>query len=649
MAAPRRLAAVMFTDLASFTSRAHHDEARTLRMLQEHREIVRPIIRQFDGREVKTMGDGFLVEFDSARNAMLCALEIQRRGAEWVRASEEDRPATRIGLHVGEVVHEEGDILGDAVNVASRLEPLAEPGGICISGAMYEQVHRHVPARFDKLPRTRLKGIDSVMDVYRVTGLTGGAPPGGSTVGRVAVLPFASIGPNARDSYLADGLTDELIGALSQLGGLRVIARTSVDVYRDRAKPVSQIGSELNVRSVLEGSVRKHGNKLRVFAQLIDVPSQENLWSQTFDRELDDVFALQSEIAEKVAGALEVKVLEQEERRLRTKPTGVTASYLAYLKGRALLREMNAASLTAARKQFEEALRLDPKNARAHSGLADAIARGAQFSGQPLKDVLATLERSRDLAQSAVLADPSAAEAHATLGLHLDELYDFVGADRELRMAISLNPSYAPAHQWYGRLLTERGRLDEALEEYQIAEQADPLSPGVQFSLASLALAAGREREAVEAARRLSELEPDGIRVHLIGFERALRLADAPGMLAAARGIADRSPSSGREEQEALWLGRYDAAVGDAAGAREQIRRLEALHAPGTSRHSGWAAGEIAEVYAQLGCLDDCFRWLEVALEERTVAFHLWWQSAGFADARRDPRFRQLLKKVHLV
>ncbi|HLM91640.1 MAG TPA: adenylate/guanylate cyclase domain-containing protein [Thermoplasmata archaeon] len=651
MAATRRLAAIMFTDLVGYTSRAQRDEPRTMRLLGEHRKIVRDVLVKFEGREVKTLGDGFLVEFGSALNATLCALELQQQSAEWVGESREDRPQLRVALHMGDVLSEEGDILGDAVNVASRIESLVEPGGICVSGPVYEQVRNKVPCAFEKLPSVRLRGVDVPPEIYRVVT---GADPSARDVrtappARIAVLPFSSISPVAGDEYLADGLTEELISTLSQLGGLRVIARTSVDVYKNRPKPVPQIGAELNVRSLLEGSVRRMGNRVRVTAQLIDVLTQEHLWAGTYDRDLDDVFGIQGEIARAVAENLEVTVLDQEKRRLLSRPTGITESYLAYLKGRTLLHGMTQESPVEAQRQFELAVRLDPNNARAYSGLADAVYLGAKRSGRSVRHFIDILQVAREQVSRSILLDPSAAEAHASLGYLLVELLEFAEADRELRTAILLNPSYAAAHQSYARLLTEKGRLEEAVEEMQLAEAADPLSPGIQFQLADLFFALGRPADATQRIRRLSELEPDSLRNHLAGFEGALRSGDHGRLKEEAAWITGHPPVLGSEHLRSLWNGKYLAAAGDVDGARQEIARLRSLRDHETGEISEWVPGEIAEICALLNEPDECFLWLDQALQSIALPLAHWWLSSGFRTVRKDPRFREILKKARLL
>ncbi len=642
----------MFTDLANFTARTHEDEPRTLRLLGDHRALVRAAVAKFGGREVKTMGDGFLLEFQSAVDATRCAVEIRDRSRAWTQASEEERPEVRISLHLGEVVDEQGDILGDAVNVASRLESLAEPGGICVSAPVYEAVHNKVPFAFELLPPSKIRGLGRTLEVYRLlpsdlaAGAARAAPPG-----RIAVLPFASISPDPQDEYLADGLTEELITTLSNLGGLRVIARTSVEAYRGSRKPVHEIGAELRVRTLLEGSVRKVDRRIRITTQLIDGPTQEHLWSKSYDRNLDDVFALQSDIAREVAEVLRVKVAEHEARRIRTKPTGNTESYLAYLRGRTLLEGLTGPSLEEARAQFETSVRLDPRNARAWVGLADTLYRQTALgiTDRPLRDVDAVLASCRDLVSQALLLDPDAAEGHASLGYFLNEHLEFGPAEKELRLAITLNPSYANAHQWYARLLTEKGQLDYALEELRIAEEADPLSPGIQFGLVNLLTALAEPEAAASRLARLQELEPEGVRYHLARFEACAQAHDPQGLAEEARWITEHGPGQGTPERRAYWFARCYALGEKPEQARTELRALEEALRLARDPSSEWAARDLAEVFAELRDLGPCFAWLERALENRTLTFQPWWLRPSLAQARSDPRFHKLLGRAGLA
>jgi adenylate cyclase len=640
VAASRRLAAIMFTDTVGYTASTQADEAQTLELLRIQAELVRPVLENYRGREIKSTGDGFLVEFDSALKATQCAVDIQRRIFE--RNAEGSGPPIqiRIGIHLGDVVERGTDILGDAVNIAARIEPVAEPGGICISGSVREQVWNKIPDQLEKLPQKSLKGLQVSMDIYRVilpwvgreTLATGNEPAG------IAVLPFTNISPDPKDEYFADGLTEELIAVLSQLKDLRVIARTSVTPYKSTTKGVSQIGAELGVSSILEGSVRKAGNHLRITVQLIDVGSQGHVWSHTYDRELDDVFALQSEMAKRVAEALQVKLLAREEARLDHRSAPRPESYLEYLQGRTSLHGFTEAEMRAALEHFERAISLDNRNAAAHAGLADVHRLlGSMYHHLPKPEWEAS---SREHASRAIELDPDLAEAHASLGLILWDDYRFAAAQKEFELAIDLNPSFAWAHMWYADVLADQGRTEDALREQALAEQLDPLSTLVLSANIWLLTLLGRLEAAERQLAKLGEVEDFGLLYHNGRF-----------FLDLARGDWER----GHEEMkhfEKLLPGRpelvtgqalYLALKGDGARARELLGSIEGLPEPIRPD------SQIAGVYAVLGDLDACFRWLDVAVEFKKVAIQVWRLDPTLAHVRRDPRFQAILKTLNLA
>ncbi len=332
----RRLVAIMYTDMVGYTALGQRNETLSLALLEEQRKLVRPILTKHNGREVKTMGDAFLVEFPSALDAARCAYNIQRATREFNATKYSDqRLHLRIGVHLGDVVESEGDISGDTVNVASRIESLAEDGGVCLTRQVYDHIENKFDLPFASLGNKSLKNVSKPVEVFSMvmpwtkeslTELQSGK-------NRIAVLPFANLSPDPVDEYFADGMTEELIDRLSQVKELKVIARTSVMSYKKKEKKASEIGKELGVGSLIEGSIRKAGNKIRIAVQLIDGMNEEHLWSSRYDRNLDDIFAVQTDIAEKVTGELRIQLLESEKHLLEKRPTEDTEAYTIYLKG----------------------------------------------------------------------------------------------------------------------------------------------------------------------------------------------------------------------------------------------------------------------------------------------------------------------------
>ncbi|MGA8276379.1 MAG: adenylate/guanylate cyclase domain-containing protein [Thermoplasmata archaeon] len=640
MASIRRLAAIMFTDTVGYTASTQANEGRTLDLLRQQVELVRPLLAVHQGREVKSTGDGFLVAFDSALKATQCAVSIQRRIHERNMEGGLAPIRIRIGIHLGDVVQSGTDILGDAVNIAARIESIAEPGGISVSGAVHEQIRNKIPEQLEKLAPTALKGLQVPMEIYRIV-LPWTVPdtsPASAVPTGLAVLPFSNISPDPKDEYFADGLTEELISVLSQLRDLRVIARTSVMPYKATSKGVSQIGAELGVSSVLEGSVRKAGNHLRITAQLIDVASQGHVWSNSYDRELDDVFALQSEMAKQVAEALKVKLLSRDKARLDQRSPPSPESYLEYLQGRTSLHGFTETEMRAAQDHFEHAIALDDRNAAAHAGLADLHRLlGGMYHHIPDSEWEAL---SRQHASRAVELDPNLAEAHASLGMILWDDYDFAAAEKELKFAIALNPSFAGARMWYANLLSDELRTEEALREQALAEQLDPLSALLRYSRVQLLIYLRRLDEADDQIEKLGRAENFGFLYHGCRFSLAL----AHGDMEEARKEIDRLGEllPGRPEIVAASAVYY-AMIGEGARARELLRSIEGL--PESVRPDT----QIAGVYARLGDLDATFRWLELSVQARKMGIQFWRLEPKVAHVRSDPRFQVLLKRINLV
>ena len=641
MAATRRLAAIMFTDLQGFTQDTHRDEKGALRLLEEQEEVLGPTLAAHRGRKVKSMGDGTLLEFPNALDAVECSVDLQRSVHEHNLQEGAQPLRLRVGIHLGDVQERGADIFGDALNIASRIEPLAEVGGVCISAQVFDQVHNKVPFRLEKLGPKTLKGVHEPIVVYRVVlpWIGEGTAVKGPTFPRIAVLPFANISPDPKDEYFADGLTEELITILSQIPDLQVIARTSVMPYKSAPRPLAQIGTELGVTSVLEGSVRKAGEQLRITAQLIDVGSQSHKWANTYDRKLEDIFAVQTEVAKQIAGVLQIKMGEPENRRLEELPTVLPDSYLAYLKGQSLLSSAwTEAHIRAAKEQFELAVSIDPKNARAHSGLADATTllgwNGFEKEGEEWNRV------RRAYVARAIELDPDLAEAHCSRAIILWDEWDYAGAERELKIALSLNPSYSHAHREYAAILLDEGRVDEALRELRLAVELDPQSTSNLGMFASHLAQLRRVDEALSVVERLGRLAPDS-EVYHVGlawcyygqsdFVRAMQECDR---------AAELDPETWKSRIPQAWI--Y-ALTGERETARQLLdaaKRMDRRYA------KCW---DLAVGFAFLGDLDEAFRLLFEGAKNHDMALQMIRIDPALGTLRQDPRFPELLKALNLA
>jgi adenylate cyclase len=493
------LAAIMFTDIVGYTSMSQRDEAHALLLLNEHRAILEPLFASYHGSVFKTMGDAFLVGFPSSLEAVECAVEIKRTIAS---RSTHLEFRIRIGIHLGDVVETKGDIFGDAVNVAERIRKIADPGGICISEQVYQSVLNKTSFQFECLGRQKMKNVENPVSVYKVV-LDASArrlaaePPDRD---RIAVLPFANISDGGGDPYFADGLTEELIFALSSVRGLRLIARTSVMAYRNSIKTVSEIGTELGVGTLVEGSVRRAGNRVRVAVQLVDSLTQERLWGATYDRDLGDIFAVQSDIAAKVAEVLPGHVT--------TVPRAIRSisprAYDNYLQAREMIHERSPQSVQTAIKLLKRAIELEPGFASGYASLANCYLDMGMLNIAPYE----VIKDARIAAEKALQLDPDLADAHAILGFIFWVEDDHEAAEREASRAVELNPSLSNGYEALSTVQASTGRIEEAIRSQEIAYQLDPLSMRTAWFLSEYYLYAGRRGAAVELWRKLNGRYP---------------------------------------------------------------------------------------------------------------------------------------------
>ncbi len=471
MTAARRLAAILAADVVGYSRLMGKDEAGTARAVREHREAARPIVAGLGGRIVKTMGDGLLLEFPSVVAAVECAVAIQKLMAERNAGTLDDkRIVYRIGVNLGDVLIDGDDILGDGVNIAARLEGICEPGGVLISGAAYDHVRGRIDADIVDLGERDLKNIARPVRVYAVaTGSQSAAPaPSASEPNRqgpprlsMVVLPFANIGGDLVQDYFVDGVTESLTTDLSRIRGAVVIARNTAFTYRGKPLDVKTIGRELNVRYVLEGSVQRGENRMRVNVQLIDAESGNHLWAERFDKPLADLFDMQDEIVARLANALNAQLVAAEARRAQQAPS--PDSMDLYFQGLAWLNKGPiAGNVAQARGFFDRALTADPDNVDAliGSAAADVVEGASAFVANPMA-AFAAAEAKLTKALSAV---PDHARGHMTLGLVYIQTKRATEGIAACEHALALNRNLAHAHSiiGYGKIFAGRGEETEA-------------------------------------------------------------------------------------------------------------------------------------------------------------------------------------------
>jgi adenylate cyclase len=660
----RRLAAILAADVVGYSRLMAADEAGThARLKALRKQFIEPKIAEHHGRLVKLTGDGALVEIAPDRQIQF-----------------------RVGVNLGDVIFDEDDLYGDGVNVAARLEALAEPGSVCISAKVHDEVKNKLGFGYQDLGPQTVKNIPDPVRAYRVLmepGATGTlvGPPAAVVHGkrpiawripalaaavasiiiavglvawlrsgqtapheengsldphRVAVLPFVNISAVAAEEYFSDGMTEELITQLSKIGRLSVIARTSIMKYKGTKADIAEIGRALQVGTILEGSVRKAGNQVRITAQLIDVKSQAHLWSEDYDRALNDVFAVQGDIAKQVAEELQITLLAKEQAQIEKQHTADLEAYNSYLRGLHFYNQGGVA-WEKSRTYFEQAIQRDPSYAMAYARLADLYTK--MWWSMPHQEAYV---KARAAAEKALELDDTLAEAHSALAIvKLYADWDWPGAEREFQRAIALNPSSALAHSEYGHKLLSpvMGRYDDALAEVRRAQELDPLSVSISTEIAWVYHHARRWDQSIAQFQRTIELGSKSPWPHVgLGQDYALtgRYAEAIAAVDEAVALAGNSPYFQGVRGWILGLaGRTDE-------AQQMLPELEKT-----------AAGEevdpiaFAWIYMGLGDHDHAIAWLQKAYKEHSTEM-IFLRTPTWDSLRSNPRFIALMKDVGL-
>ena len=586
MSETRKLAAILAADVVGYSRLAGLDEDRTLARLRALRsDLVDPTIAVHTGRVVKRTGDGTLVEFRSVVNAVRCAIEVQNAMLERnAGVPPERRIEFRIGIHVGDVVEEsDGDLMGDGVNIAARLQGIVQPNGVCLSAAAYEQVRDKLKVDFEDIGDKELKNIARPVRAYRVAlnretekELTVPVPSGGKLAlpdkPSIAVLPFQNMSGDPEQEYFGDGVAEDIITALSKLRGFFVIARNSTFAYKGKAPDIRQVARELGVRYILEGSVRKAGERVRVTGQLVDAASGNHIWAERYDRPASDIFAVQDEITHSVVAAIEPQIYAAERLRLQSKAPesldawGCVVRAMPYIWTWVIQDEDTGINL------LKRAIELDPHYARARSLLAWAFATRV-VSGNLEFDPSITTALS--LAQRAIDLDPDDAWAHFAAGYIFALSRRFGPAVEELNEALQRNPNFAFVHIILGVAYGYAGLAEDGLRQLEIARRLSPLdqTQAANLSVEGLChLVAGRYDEALSAERRAVLMRPN--------FGTAWRTLTAAAGLAGHLEIARQGLVECKRLQPNLsieWVEKYHPLI----RAEDRARYIEGLRSAG--------------------------------------------------------------------
>ena len=545
----RRLAAILAADVAGYSRLMGIDEEGTLLQLKTHRkELVDPKITEYRGRIVKTTGDGMLVEFVSVVDAVRCAVDIQRNMVERnTEVPTERRIEFRVGINVGDIISDNDDIYGDGVNVAARLETLADPGGIDVSRTVHDQVRDKLNFSFEDLGEQIVKNIARPIGVHRIdlSADTGPAvvtstgavlkPEFASSRPSIAVLPFANMSGDPEQEYFADGISEDIITGLSKLHWFFVIARNSSFVYKGKAVDVKRVARELGVRYVLEGSVRKGGNRVRITTQLIDAVTSNHIWADRYDGDLTDVFSLQDEITEKVVAAIEPKLVEAEGIRSQSRSPEELGAWDMVIHANSLFWRLTKAETEAAADILKQAAERYPNYGPAHSILAFVLLISGYLGWSILEQ---QLHKAARLAARAAQLDDSDPWAHLALGFVAFVRRQTNVAALEFRRALELNPNFAAAHGYLGWTLAFDGQSEEATKHLQEAIRMSPHDPQNAIFNTGLAVThylTERYAEAVEYSSKALQQRSAftaGYRIHVASLAQNGQIAEAREVLA---------------------------------------------------------------------------------------------------------------------
>ena len=641
MSQSRQLAGIMFTDIVGYTALMGEDEQKAFELLRKNRQLQRPIIEKFNGTWIKEIGDGVLASFHTVSDAVTCATQIQKA------CNDIDDLKLRIGIHLGEVVFEDNDVFGDGVNIASRLQAIAPIGGIWISESVYKNVSNKKEIKTEFVREEVLKNVKEPVKIYEViTNYKTEVPD--STLEKhsakkiseksIAVLPFINMSTDPEQEYFSDGIAEEILNTLSHLKDLKVAGRTSSFQFKGKNIDLREVGKKLGVGAVLEGSVRKQGNTLRITAQLINVEDGFHLWSEKYDRNMDDVFAIQDEIALAITENLKVILLEKEKSIITKSHTQNLEAYEFYLRGRFYL---NKRFLFQCLEQFKKAVEIDPDFAKAYAGLADAYVILGFYNFLPSKEVM---PKAMEAADAAIRLDNSLCEPYCSLGLYYACFeWNWKEAKNNFLKSIQLNPRYVQGHVWFGHyyLCWIEGKFEEGERHLNIAIELEPYNAMSYINKYAVLLTGGKFEEAFLTAKQGYEMDRDSmIGNRIMGFAHFYKkqYTAAAGYLEFASKLSNYAAFN---QVDLIKLYTSMDLSEKAGTVMEDLKQRVSA-----GKYVGSCIMSFA--YGFMGDIDKAFDWLERAYEEHD-AYLCILQYYPFLPVRlrQDSRFKSFISKLN--
>ncbi|WP_207513808.1 adenylate/guanylate cyclase domain-containing protein [Longitalea luteola] len=634
----RQLAAILFADMTGYTALMQENEQLARSKRQRLKEVLEATIARFHGKILQYYGDGSLSIFNSAIDSVHAAIDIQQQ------LQQHPRVELRIGIHTGDVIIEEEAIYGDGVNLASRIESLAVPGGVFVSEKVFDEIRNQEHIQTRELGYFELKNIKQPVRVFAIAN-NGIVVPGrnevrGKTaapVNRLAVLPFVNMSADPENEYFSDGITEELLNALTRVDGLQVTSRTSAFAFKGKHDDIRDIAIQLNVDKILEGSVRKAGNRVRITAQLINAADGFHIWSETYDRKLDDIFEVQDEISGIIANKLKEDLTGREKPTIKSSIKNITA-YTHYLKGLHFKNKITPADNRKAIECFKQAIALEPGYAQAYAMVAQTYCALGSY-GQMIPHT--AFEIGHQYADKALELDDTIAEGYIAKAMaYLYYEWKWQEAYDALQKAIELNPSEVAAYDLLGFYYVAQAQKAQAVKVLEQAEQIDPLSPGIIRSLGNMYIFQERFDDAVRQAEKLLEMNPE--------MRSAIELkAWAIGMKgdwhAALELFKEVHRLTNHPLKGIMGLGVCYARLGMMDKAMECVHKLEKRQ---QEEPDSVVDGDLAAVWLGIGDLDKTFHYLNECIDKRMGPVACFIEYPPYKVVKADPRFEGLKQRM---
>ncbi len=636
------LAAIMFTDMVGYTALMQEDELKAKEHRDRHRKILQESITSHDGRILQYYGDGTLSIFNSAIEAVDCAIQIQ------IALQKDPKIPLRIGIHTGDIVYDDEGVYGDGVNVASRIEGLAVSGSVLISDKVYDEVKNHQTFSTISLGSFNLKNVKRPVEVYAMSNESLVVPTTKEIQSRpredlksLAVLPFVNMSTDLENEYFSDGITEELLNVLAKVEGLKVTARTSSFAFKGRNEDIKQIGAQLGAKTILEGSVRKAGNKVRITAQLVNVSDGYHIWSDTYDRQLDDIFKIQDEISLKITNKLREKLTLKPVKETFVKPpTQNIDAYNIYLKGLFHSNKWTEENAEIAIHHFQKAIDLEPDFVLPYTGMSTTYIYLGASGKRPFHKVY---PKAKEYAIKAIEMDDQAAESHCSLAnVYFFYEWEWEKVFQSVEKAIQLNPNFANAYLLKAMCLNVYGRFDEAIETMRKSIQLDPFCAPANYAYAAILTFSGHLKEASEQLDKLFEYSPD--------FTDALSLKGwvfkMLGKYEQAKELFERVLKvPGFESHAYMNLGILYVSMNQPEKAREYLEKLLEIE---RSEPEQPVFFDLASLYGDLNDPDKMFYYLDKCVEAKDIYVIYILGNPGVRKYQSDPRFEELVRKIGL-